>query len=136
MNQLEPLGILILKSLGTQILLDLENCNSNILDDIDLIKNIIKEAASLSGATIIGETFHKFQPVGVTGVVSIAESHICIHTWPEYSYASVDIFSCGDDFNLETASQIIGQRLESTDSFSRVIERGLRDGQSNEDSNK
>ena len=136
MNQLEPLGILILKSLGTQILLDLENCNSDILDDIDLIKNIIKEAASLSGATIIGETFHKFQPVGVTGVVSIAESHICIHTWPEYSYASVDIFSCGDDFNLETASQIIGQRLESTDSFSRVIERGLRDGQSNEDSNK
>ena len=136
MNQVEPLGILILKSLGTQILLDLENCNSDILDDIDLIKNILKEAASLSGATIIGETFHKFQPVGVTGVVSIAESHICIHTWPEYSYASVDIFSCGDDFNLETASQIIGQRLESTDSFSRVIERGLRDGQSNEDSNK
>ena len=136
MNQLEPLGILILKSLGTQILLDLENCNSDILDDIDLIKNILKEAASLSGASIIGETFHKFQPVGVTGVVSIAESHICIHTWPEYSYASVDIFSCGDDFNLETASQIIGQRLESTDSFSRVIERGLRDGQSNEDSNK
>ena len=136
MNQVEPLGILILKSLGTQILLDLENCNSDILDDLDLIKNILKEAASLSGATIIGETFHKFQPVGVTGVVSIAESHICIHTWPEYSYASVDIFSCGDDFNLETASQIIGQRLESTDSFSRVIERGLRDGQSNEDSNK
>jgi S-adenosylmethionine decarboxylase len=136
LNQLEPLGILILKSLGTQILLDLENCNSDILDDLDLIKNILKEAASLSGATIIGETFHKFQPVGVTGVVSIAESHICIHTWPEYSYASVDIFSCGDDFNLETASQIIGQRLESTDSFSRVIERGLRDGQSNEDSNK
>ena len=136
MNQLERLGILILKSLGTQILLDLENCNSDILDDLDLIKNILKEAASLSGATIIGETFHKFQPVGVTGVVSIAESHICIHTWPEYSYASVDIFSCGDDFNLETASQIIGQRLESTDSFSRVIERGLRDGQSNEDSNK
>ena len=136
MNQLERLGILILKSLGTQILLDLENCNSDILDDIDFIKTILKEAASLSGATIIGETFHKFQPVGVTGVVSIAESHICIHTWPEYSYASVDIFSCGDDFNLETASQIIGQRLESTDSFSRVIERGLRDGQSNEDSNK
>ena len=136
MNQLEPLGTLILKSLGTQILLDLENCNSDILDNLDLIKNILKEAASLSGATIIGETFHKFQPVGVTGVVSIAESHICIHTWPEYSYASVDIFSCGDDFNLETASQIIGQRLESTDSFSRVIERGLRDGQSNEDSNK
>ena len=136
MNQLEPLGTLILESLGTQILLDLENCNPDLLDDIELIKDILKEAANLAGATIIGETFHKFQPVGVTGVVSIAESHICIHTWPEYSYASVDIFSCGDDFNLETASQIIEKRLESTDSFSTLIERGLRQGQSHEDDNK
>ena len=131
MDQLQPLGTLILKSLGTQILLDLENCNPDLLDDIDLIKNILKVAANLAGATIIGETFHKFQPVGVTGVVSIAESHICIHTWPEYSYASVDIFSCGDDFNLETASRIIEEGLESSDSFSRVLERGLNQNQSN-----
>ena len=120
-----------MKSLGTQILLDLENCNSDLLDDIDFIKDILKKAATLAGATIIGETFHKFQPIGVTGVVSIAESHICIHTWPEYSYASVDIFSCGDDFNLETASRIIEKGLESSDSFSRVIERGLNQNQSN-----
>ena len=120
-----------MKSLGTQILLDLENCNSNLLDDIDFIKDILKKAATLACATIIGETFHKFQPVGVTGVVSIAESHICIHTWPEYSYASVDIFSCGDDFNLETASRIIEEGLESSDSFSRVLERGLNQNQSN-----
>ena len=120
-----------MKSLGTQILLDLENCNSDLLDDIDFIKDVLTKAATLAGATIIGETFHKFQPIGVTGVVSIAESHICIHTWPEYSYASVDIFSCGDDFNLETASRIIEEGLESSDSFSRVLERGLNQNQSN-----
>ena len=120
-----------MKSLGTQILLDLENCNSDLLDDIDFIKDILKKAATLAGATIIGETFHKFQPIGVTGVVSIAESHICIHTWPEYSYASVDIFSCGDDFNLETASRIIEEGVESSDSFSRVLERGPNQNQSN-----
>ena len=120
-----------MKSLGTQILLDLENCNSDLLDDIDFIKDILKKAATLAGATIIGETFHKFQPVGVTGVVSIAESHICIHTWPEYSYASVDIFSCGDDFNLEEASRVIKERLECSNSFSKVIERGLRKIQTN-----
>jgi len=109
--------------------LDLENCNSDLLDDIDFIKDILGKAASLAGATIIGETFHKFQPVGVTGVVSIAESHICIHTWPEYSYASVDIFSCGDDFNLEMASRIIEEGLQSSASFSRVLERGIREDQ-------
>lgn len=98
---------------------------------MDFIKNILNDAATLAGATIIGETFHKFQPVGVTGVVSIAESHICIHTWPEYSYASVDIFSCGDDFNLEEASRVIKERLECSKSFSKVIERGLRKNQTN-----
>ena len=118
-----------MKSLGTQILLDLENCNSALLDDIDFIRDILKKAATEAGATVIGETFHKFEPIGVTGVVSIAESHICIHTWPEYSYASVDIFSCGDDFNLEIASQIIKEGMESSDSFSKVLERGLRQSQ-------
>ena len=131
MNQLQPLGTLILKPLGTQILLDLENCNPDLLDDIELIKDIFKEAANLAGATIIGETFHKFHPIGVTGVVSIAAAHLCIHPGPEYSYASVDIFSCGDDFNLEIASQIIEEGLESSDSFSRVLERGLNQNQSN-----
>jgi len=120
-----------LKSLGTQILLDLENCNSRLLDDIDFVKDVLKEAANSAGATIIGETFHKFKPVGVTGVVSIAESHICIHTWPEYLYASVDIFSCGEDFDLEKACKIISAKLESGDSFSRIIERGIREDEEN-----
>tara|TARA_B100000029_G_scaffold16298_1_gene16797 strand:+ start:2669 stop:3079 length:411 start_codon:yes stop_codon:yes gene_type:complete len=127
--EVKLLGGSILKSLGTQILLDLENCNSDILDDMEFIKATLKKAATMAGATVIGETFHKFQPVGVTGVVSIAESHICIHTWPEYSYASVDIFSCGDEFNLDMASRIIEEGLQSSDSFSKVLERGLRQGQ-------
>ena len=120
-----------MKSLGTQILLDLEKCNSRLLDDIDFVKGVLKEAANSAGATIIGETFHKFNPVGVTGVVSIAESHICIHTWPEYSYASVDIFSCGEDFNLEKACEIICDKLESGDSFSTIIDRGIREDEEN-----
>jgi S-adenosylmethionine decarboxylase len=65
----------------------------------------------LLGATQLGETFHKFSPQGVTGVVSIAESHLCIHTWPEYRYAAVDVFTCGDSFNPMTAADYIIERL-------------------------
>ena len=125
MNQLEPLGTLILESLGTQILLDLENCNPDLLDDIELIKDILKEAANLAGATIIGETFHKFHPVGVTGVVSIAESHICIHTWPEYVYAAADIFTCGENFSPHAAAGYIAEMFECKDPHFQEVTRGI-----------
>jgi len=39
---------------------------------------------------------HHFTPNGgVTGVAVLSESHISIHSWPEYQYAAVDIFMCG-----------------------------------------
>jgi S-adenosylmethionine decarboxylase proenzyme len=53
------------------------------------------KAAKLMGAHIVQSVFHKFNPYGLSGVVVIKESHFAIHTWPEYRYAAVDLFSCG-----------------------------------------
>ena len=82
-------------------------------------------AAEETGATIIGKIFHQFSPYGVTGVVAIAESHLCIHTWPEHSYAAVDIFTCGAAFNPTEAARIIVEALESEDPELTEVERGL-----------
>jgi len=87
-----------LNALGTQILLELKECNRDILNDMSYIREAMLGAAREVGATVLGETFHKFAPQGVTGLVSIAESHLCIHTWPEYGYAAVDVFTCGEGF--------------------------------------
>ena len=46
-------------------------------------------------ATIVNSNFHHFNPYGVSGVIIIKESHLTIHTWPEYGYAAIDIFTCG-----------------------------------------
>jgi S-adenosylmethionine decarboxylase proenzyme len=59
---------------------------------------------------VIGQ-FHQFSPQGVSGVVVIAESHICIHTWPEYGYAAADIFTCGDSVQPEKVAEIILGKL-------------------------
>ncbi len=82
------------------------------------------DAAEETGATVIGEIFHQFSPQGVTGVVAIAESHLCIHTWPEYGYAAVDIFTCGEGFDPTEASRIIVDRLESRDHDVTEVMRG------------
>ena len=114
-----------MKTLGVHLLLDLENCDQKILDDLNIIKQTLMIAAQRSGAHIMGETFHKFTPVGVTGIVSIAESHISIHTWPEFKYAAVDIFSCGEDFDLESCVKVISDNLKCKYITRKTIKRGL-----------
>ena len=114
-----------MKTLGVHLLLDLENCDHKILDDLNIIKQTLIIAAQKSGAHIMGETFHKFTPVGVTGIVSIAESHISIHTWPEFNYAAVDIFSCGEDFDIESCAKVISDNLKCKQITRKTIKRGL-----------
>ena len=83
------------------------------------------DAAAEVGATVIDDIFHQFSPQGVTGVVAIAESHLCIHTWPEYGYAAVDIFTCGDGFDPTQAAQLLIKRLRSKDPEIQELPRGI-----------
>ena len=115
---------MILNALGTHLLLDLKDCNPEILDDIGFIKQAMIWAANEAGATIIGETFHKFHPIGVTGIVAIAESHIGVHTWPEYCYAAVDIFTCGAEFKPYGAAKMIIEKLQCGSPEIQEIHRG------------
>ena len=114
-----------MKGLGTHLLVELKDCNCDLLDDLGYIRASMLEAAEKTGATIIGESFHQFSPQGVTGVVAIAESHLCIHTWPEYGYAAVDIFTCGEGFKPREAAEMIVKHLESKDYSITEIERGV-----------
>ncbi len=110
-------------ALGTHLLLELGKCDEAILDDIDYIQDAMINAADEAGANIIGKSFHKFDPRGVTGIVAISESHLCIHTWPEHGYAAADIFTCGSGFNPEKAAELIIERLRC---FSPMIKRLTR----------
>lgn len=88
-----------MKSLGRHILVEFFGCSSDILNDVPLIESSMVGAAADAGATVISSVFHHFSPFGVSGVVVIQESHLAIHTWPEYRYAAVDLFTCGDTVN-------------------------------------
>lgn len=114
-----------MNALGTHLLLDLKDCNPQLLDDFHHIRQAMLGAADEAGATIVGDNFHKFHPVGVTGIVAISESHICIHTWPEYGYAAVDIFTCGKGFQPQKAADLIIDRLMCERPTVTEIERGL-----------
>ena len=110
----------------THVLLELKDCNPKVLDELPLIRSSLVGAVEEIGATILGETFHKFSPQGVTGIVAIAESHLCIHTWPEYGYAAVDIFTCGENFDPEKAVAYLIQRLECNSPGITELKRGIQ----------
>ena len=93
--------------LGKHILLELYECPFEKLNDLAFLEQALKKAASTMGATVVNSNFHHFSPIGISGVVIIQESHLTIHTWPEYNYAAVDIFTCGE-INLEAGIEYLG----------------------------
>ncbi len=84
-----------MNTIGRHLIAEFYGCASHILNDEDTIQTHMLDAAEAIGATVVGQTFHKFSPQGVSGSVVIAESHLSIHTWPENGYVSVDIYTCG-----------------------------------------
>lgn len=83
-------------ALGNHILVEFMGCDPHVMNDVSSIERDMVGAAQKAGATVINSTFHHFSPYGVSGVVVIQESHLAIHTWPEYGYAAVDLFTCGE----------------------------------------
>ena len=113
------------KALGTHLLLEMNECDAAVLDDMALVKQALLAAAEEAGATVVGEVFHKFSPVGVTGIVCIAESHISIHTWPEHGYAAADIFTCGDNLKPMEAAHLIAESLQAQHANVMEVKRGV-----------
>jgi S-adenosylmethionine decarboxylase len=79
---------------GTHLIVDLWHATN--LDDLQIVDQALRDAAARAGATLLNIDLHHFSPNGgISGVAVLAESHISIHTWPEISYAAIDIFMCG-----------------------------------------
>lgn len=120
-----------MKALGRHILVEFLNCKADVLNDVVQIEKAMVEAAQIAGATVINSTFHHFSPYGVSGVVVIQESHLAIHTWPEYRYAAVDLFTCGDSVDpwvsfehLKKAFVASYSALEMNRGSTHVIKKG------------
>ena len=116
-----------LTTLGRHVFIEYYNCDKDILKDHDVIEALMNEAARVAGATIVESCFHTFNPYGVSGAVIISESHLTIHTWPEYGYAAVDVFTCGDTVNHWLAEDYLQSALKAEMSDSYEVGRGMAD---------
>ena len=95
-----------------------------VLTDLERIKTVLYEGAGAGGATVVGEAFAVFPNGAVTGVLVLAQSHLSIHTWPEYGLANVDLLTYGD-VRAEEVLRTICERLDVVRSRLTCIPRAV-----------
>ena len=113
--------------MAMQLFLDLYDCDSAVLNDLDAIRKIAHQAISEIPAQIVEECCHQFQPIGITYIAVITTSHFSIHTWPEYGYAAVDVFSCHEGVPSLLADRLraaFGAKQCKINQFERCITGG------------
>jgi len=106
-------------AVGKHIIIDMWN-----YDQSKDLKAVMRKAAEKAKMKIIGGDVQQFQPHGESLVMLIAESHISIHTWPEHSYAAVDVFSCGPPDSAYIAAIEIIRELNPEHYKVQIVDRG------------
>ncbi|XOB41367.1 MAG: adenosylmethionine decarboxylase [Candidatus Nealsonbacteria bacterium] len=94
------------------------------IEDPKELKKILIGAVKAANNTPLKISIHKFSPQGITGVVLLAESHISIHSWPEYNYVAIDVFTCGDKSTSNKALDYLKKKFQPKKVKIKKIKRG------------
>lgn len=107
---------------GQHLLVDLFDAQR--LDDVGHVERAMRDAVEAIGATLLALDLHHFGGEGgVTGVATLAESHLSIHTWPERGFAAIDVFVCGE-LKPTPALNVFRRAFEPGEIHARTVARG------------
>lgn len=118
----EPATAVQVEQLGTHIIAEFHGCIN--LNDAEMLKAELVKAAEAAGATVLNVYAHQFAPQGMSGLVLLQESHLSIHTWPEFGYAAIDIYTCGAHVHSQLAIDSLSAYFKPTRVRQLEIERG------------
>jgi S-adenosylmethionine decarboxylase len=116
-----------IEPVGHHYIVEGSGCNPDIIGRVETVEQVLVRAAKVAGVTIWSISFHRFSPNGVSGVVVISESHLSVHTWPEYGYVALDIFTCGNASEPEAAVQYALKEFGASAMHITEITRGLEE---------
>jgi S-adenosylmethionine decarboxylase len=110
---------------GRHLILDLYECDQELLDDYEELERLLQVALNMAGAKILRVFGEKFQPQGVTLLALLAESHASIHSWPELGYVAIDLYTCGDTTNTHRAAEFLKTKLKAKQSEEKELVRSI-----------
>lgn len=116
---------------GPHLTIDLYGCNERKICNKKFIHKVLNELPDIIGMRKISKPYIKVYPGrkgsfdkgGISSFILIAESHISIHTFKGYGFASVDIFSC-KEFEIEKAEEYLVKKFEAKKVEKNFIVRG------------
>lgn len=114
-----------MKAIGRHLVLEMWGCKN--LNSVDIAERALRELVTALDVTLLDLKVYPFTPVGVTGMAIVSESHLVIHTWPEYGYAAVDVFTCGTSRDPEAAVSVLRDHYEPDHVQVMEIVRGQMD---------
>lgn len=110
---------------GRHLILDLYECDQELLDDYEELERLLQVALNMAGAKILRVFGEKFQPQGVTLLALLAESHASIHTWPCEGYCAIDLYTCGDTTHTHRAAEFLKTKLKAKQSEEKELVRSI-----------
>ncbi len=113
-----------MKSRGTHHVVELLNCESKILNSPEKLEKLVIDGINKSGLSYEKIISHKFNPVGITVLAIISESHIALHTYPEAGNVSLDVYTCSDAKKQEKFVRFIEKKLKPNSSRIAEVQRG------------
>jgi S-adenosylmethionine decarboxylase len=113
-----------MKVLGRHIIAELYGVSSDLISREEQVKEIMSKVIEEANIEAVGSLYKQFNPHGVTGIVLISESHISIHTWPEYELVNLDIFTCGDPEQADKAFEAFLKYFKPKSYRHYVLDRG------------
>ncbi len=109
---------------GRHIIAELYGVSKDLISEEKTVREILERVADQVKFSKVGSLYKQFNPHGVTGVILIEESHISIHTWPEYELVNLDIFSCGHLEDVDKAFELFLKEFKPKSYRHYVLDRG------------
>ncbi len=88
-------------------------CPPALLTCRQTLENLCRRACAEAGMCVVGSLFHQFDPVGVTGVVLLSESHLSVHTWPEEGFVALDVYVCNHHKDNTAKGERLVERMKT-----------------------
>jgi len=100
--------------IGKHVFGNLYDIDPKILNDKDFLHNVVLEAVKIANMTLVESKSWSFggKKGGVSVIALVEESHIALHTWSEYNYATLDVYTCGENSNPQAAFEYIVSQLK------------------------
>ena len=112
-----------MKALGRHLIIEMWGADN--LNDARLLDTALRDTVEAIDGHLLDVRVVEFPVHGVTGVAIIAESHVAVHTWPEYGYAAVDIFTCNLEADIQAGIEAMSKHFLPGRTQVMEVRRGI-----------